>query len=251
MAPTDDRSPLARPQFLVAAGVVVVIVVAGLVLLFSSLSKGDEQSAPPPTAEPSAAPSATTEAPAQDDDESVCGLDEVELEGRITSAPQANWQHDGPMAHPSADEHGPGEVNPAGVRYCFSHTPEGAVFAAASAAAHNADPDTITPWWEWALAEGDQRDALVEKGRFDEHVGGVRLEIGGFRLLTYSGDSATVDVAYTGSVQGEAATGSLILHLVWQDGDWKLDTSGTRPPLDLTAVPNTAGYIEWGAESDG
>ena len=37
-----------------------------------------------------------------------------------------------------------------------------------------------------------------------------------------------------------------VYELVWQDGDWKI-SADTQTPLDSAPIPNTAGYIIWGA----
>lgn len=74
----------------------------------------------------------------------------------------------------------------------------------------------------------------------------TRLNIAGFRLLQYADDRATVDLGIRGSSAGTPVTGSFVYHLVWQDGDWKLDTDATES-FAFAVIPDLAGYVPWAA----
>ena len=161
----ENASPFGRPGFIAAAVTVAVIVVLAVVLAIVNASRGDDGPVTPPT---SAAPTPTgagtgtgTPSATQPDAEaSVCGLDGVELDGRLTSAPAVDeWQYQGTTAFPVSRTYGPGATDPDDFRYCFQHSPEGALFAAASAIAGSDNP---TAWGEYFLSSAvEDRDALL------------------------------------------------------------------------------------------
>ena len=73
----------------------------------------------------------------------------------------------------------------------------------------------------------------------------ARLRIAGFRLLSYDGSSARVDLAVRASADGSDITLSMIYNLVWSDGDWKLSAE-SESPLDVATIPDVAGYVNFG-----
>lgn len=242
-----EQSPWTRPGFIVAAVVVVIIVVVGVVLGVRGMS-GDDDAAPAPTSSRDPAPSPTATASVDGgQDASVCGLDGEKLSGTLSTAPAAEWAYQGSAAYPTSPEFGPAAADPAGFRYCFQHSPEGALFAAAYAVTIGSDPTLAPDWLNYFTAPGPHRDELL---RGASAAGGstgddLRMRVAGFRLLEYSGDAANVDVAVTASVNGQAVTMSAIYPLTWTDGDWKLSTE-TSDPGSVVGIPNLAGYIAWG-----
>ncbi len=110
------------------------LILAAVVLTVLNLNRGDE-AAPPASDQSSsvassAAPSPTASGVAGD--ASVCGLDEEVLSGTVTTAPAATWQYQDVYAYPTSPTFGPGATAPQGYRYCYQHSPDGAVFAAAN-----------------------------------------------------------------------------------------------------------------------
>jgi hypothetical protein len=254
MADEEQTSPFAKPGFVVAAVVVGVIIVAGIVLgvMLGGRSNPDPDPVPPttgpateqvsesPTTEP------TTEPPPDPALASICGLRGIDLEGRITIAPEATWDYQGTTAYPVSSEYGPGETNADGVRYCFQHSPVGALFAAANAVVQSTDPEVIRPWLDYFVAAGPGRDALLaEPGGFGDATG-IRIRLSGFRLLRYDGASASVDIALSGATAGRITYLSMVYDLVWEDGDWKLRVIDPEVPVDVAIIPSSNGYISWG-----
>jgi len=241
---TGKQSPFTRPGFIAATVVVALIVVCAIILIIVNVSQGNPETAPTSTNQPTsgAAPSS----PAASGDESVCGLGGVELSGTVTMAPAATWEYEGTTGYPTSPTYGPGKADPAGFRYCFQHSPTGALFAAANALAAPTNAATSAAWADYFYAPGPYRDSLLAqvKGATNS-AAGARLSIGGFRLLSYDGKSAQVDVAGTGSSNGVSVTFSAVYSLVWVDGDWKLSTE-TPTPFNFASIPNLAGYTTWG-----
>ncbi|WP_146750806.1 hypothetical protein [Actinomyces sp. Z5] len=186
---------------------------------------------------------------------SVCGLTgEVTVQARLAKAPDVDyWDYQGTTAYPVSEQYGPGATADTGYRYCFQHSPEGAVFAAANAVAHgDASDSDIVSWMTYFLAEGHSREELLSQDVDDNSGGtgstqGTRTQVSGFKLLSYDGQNAKVDVAVTGSVNGQVVYLSMVYELVWEDGDWKLVVDDPVAPINVATIPSVAGYIAMAA----
>lgn len=254
-------SPFTRPGFLVAASLVCLLAVLGLVLGLRAATRSDTPPTPPAQALPSTSPGTdtapatettakgdgappTAETPDTKTSSSICGLPGEVLEGKISKAPEANWDYQGTTAYPTSPKYGPAKTDPTGYRYCFQHSPQGALFAAANAAVQGSDPSIAEGWLSYVLADGPYRDQLLADTGSGTTGEGTRLAIVGFRILAYNGETARVDLAISGTSQGQAITLSGVYELVWQDGDWKISTNVAQP-LNMAMIPDTAGYISW------
>jgi hypothetical protein len=240
----NEQSPFSRPSFIIAAVVVAALVVAGVIVGVNVATKddgGDAQPAPSTTTTTSAAPSAEPTADAGG--ASVCGLTGDKLSGTITTAPQATWEYQDVYSYPTSPSAGPGETAQEGYRFCYQHSPEGALFAAANATTMAFIPELRLGWLEYALTDGPYRDELLTSARSDTSEG-VRASIEGFRMLAYDGEKARVDIAFEGTASGKVVTGSVVFELVWSGGDWKLDANLSEPTR-IAQLPDTAGYIPW------
>ncbi len=245
---TDDteQSPFTRPAFVWAAIVVGLVLVLGAVLAVHAMTAGKTTASPPaasgrPTAAPSTPSPSTGAAEA-----SVCGLSGTVTTGTLSKAPAATWAYEGTTAYPTSDTYGPGKTDANGVRYCFQHTPAGAVFAAANALAQGSDPTVSADWVKYALGEGPFRAQLLAEAWTSSSSGGSRMGIAGFRLLSYDGKTAEVDLAVRGAASTGTVTVSGVYMLVWQGGDWKISADVAKP-LDIASIPDLAGYVSWGA----
>lgn len=240
MASDGTSTSWTQPKFLIAAVLVIALIIIGVVL---TLSGRDEPAGGSTT--PTATSSTTAPAPAAAVGESVCGLPGYADSGTLTTAPEAEWLFQGTTAYPTSSEYGPGATSPEGVRYCFQHTPTGALFAAANAIVQGSYVDTSIPWIDYFLSrQTTNRDQLVN----DTPMGSsaeTRMNIGGFRLLAYDGESARIDMAVRAVGGGNTVYASALYDLVWEDGDWKLLPADPSSPLRLAQIPDTSGYISW------
>lgn len=252
MTANDNPSPFKRPGFLIAAAVVVLLIVAAIALGVGNLigTNSEEGPTPSPTAtaaEPTTtAPNETETTQPTDaaESDSICGLDGKVLEGRLDEGPKAEWAYSGVYAYPTSKEYGPGLNDP--VRHCFQHSPEGAVLMVANAIIPQPDETTRQAWLDHVLAPGPYEQEIRESSSSADSAADsdVRLEIRGFRLLEYTGDTAVVDIAVRGSAQGESVFLSGVYSLVWHEGDWKI--SGDKPWQPPSQIPDLAGYTSWG-----
>jgi hypothetical protein len=109
------------------------------------------------------------------------------------------------------------------------------------------NPSTVQAWREYALAPGAVRDQALANPATPEENGAssTRSQVTGVRLLSYDGYTAQVDVGVTVTGNGNTAYMSVVMPLVWLNGDWRVDFPAaalTQPPAQL---PNLAGYIYW------
>lgn len=247
MANNDEtqQSPFARPGFIVGTVLVAALIIAGVFLTILNLNRGSDAAPPVPNSSSSATSSAAPSPTATEGagGASVCGLDGEVLSGTVTTAPDSTWEYQDVYAYPTSPTYGPGATAPQGYRYCYQHSPEGAVFAAANTTIGLfEDVEARRSLLEYALTNGFHRDALLSE--VGASSSDVRASIAGFRVLSYDGSSARVDVAFRGTAQGQAVNGSAVLDLTWWQGDWKIDADNAEP-FRLAQLPDTSGYITW------
>lgn len=253
MSEETPENPLHSRTFqLSAIFVILLIAVAATVAVVNAMRPSPDPS-PQPTAESPATPE-PTDSPTPEESStsegvspSVCGLSGEVLESaRLTAAPEAVWEFQDLLAYPTSDQYGPGDTSADGVRTCFQHSPEGAVFAAANAAIQSGDPSNTREWLDYYIsAEAPRREELVNAENGGDQPEGVRMEIAGFRLLDYSGSSARVDLALRVTGSGTEAYLSMIHELVWEQGDWRLLPINPDDPFRISQLPNAAGHISW------
>lgn len=251
----SEKSRFTRPGFIVGALMVSLIVVLGVVfgVWQASGNEPEPNTAPPSPASSSsvtssAAPTNENSAKAKggsgSDSDSVCGLDGEVLTGKIAEAPAAEWEYQGTVAYPTSEKHGPAKTNDAGVRYCFQHSPEGALFAAANAVAQGSyDPEGAFINHFLSLNTPNRTELLVPSGSSD--TSDTRMSIVGFRLLSYEGATAAVDIAARVTSSGKTIYVSAIYNLAWEDGDWKLLPVDGSDPLPFVPIPDLVGYTSW------
>ena len=244
-----ERSPFSKPGFIVSALVVALVLVLGVGVIIGRRSD-DDSGAADATADPtgSAGVSTTTNAggTSTDGDASICGLEGEVLEpADLDLAPTVDdWEYQGTTAYPVSAVYGPAATDASGYRYCFQHSPEGALFAAANALTQGSDSTNSSTWIEYFLAEGPYRDELLADEGESGTTSDMRLKIVGFKILAYDGEVARVDLAFTGLTSGRTTTFSGVYELVWQNEDWKI-SADVPQPVDVIAIPDTVGYVSW------
>ena len=238
MSEYSDKRP-ARRGFIFGAVIVGILAVIAAVLVVSSLVGGGDAPDASSTPEPSTSPSASVPA----GDASVCGLTTVEDTDTLSTAPVAEWVIVGTMAAPTGEEVGPGLEDSDGIRSCYARTAEGALFASANIWAMGTDSRLGPLITERLVVPGPGRDAALESQGSGSNTGGLAAQIAGFKILSYDGTDATIDLAF------RLNTGNLVSvpqALQWSDGDWKVllnddGQSSFRP----SALQSLGGYIPW------
>lgn len=175
--------------------------------------------------------------------DSVCGLGGVALEGSIADTPDAEWtQHAGAWL-PTNATYGPGLEDFS----CFERSPRGMLFAASAFTGQLTNPaywDGAPEFFagEYAAAHRDEAAELFDTVFLD-----ADSALGGFRFVSYDGQTAQIDMAVT-SFDGETTSRtSVLLDLIWLDGDWHIDATGQELAVTLTPLSDLIGYQHWAA----
>lgn len=255
----DQRSPFTRPGFILAAAVVTAIAVAGVVI---AIVGGNHPAHPAadkslPTVASSVARSTdpATLAPTRPagPSPSVCGLTGTVLSGTVTAPPTTTWRYQGVTAYPTSPTYGPGKTASAGYRYCFQHSPTGAVFAGASAitnafAQASKSASAVNAWIDYFAGAGPYRKQFLAQqgGSGSTPPAGEQVAITGFRLLSYTASTATVAIAVSLAGGGHSGLDSFTYALSWQNGDWKIDAD-TPQAFSSGPLTNLTNYIPWAA----
>lgn len=181
---------------------------------------------------------------------SVCGLRPVKLEGKLDRSPKIEWEYAGTTAFPVSKEFGPAAVNEDGIKHCFARTPEGASLAAAAGLGYTNNQETLTAWYEQGLLPGPVKDELLAKHTQLSNTSGTsRIRISAFRLLSYDGNTAKVEVISTVSKNGSESHVSIVFPMVWVDGDWKAAfPESFLQGQSMAVIKNLYGYVQWSDE---
>ena len=232
---TQPGNPFTSRGFIAAAIVIGVILLAAVIVLVTTLTAPHN-----PVAKPTSSPSGPV---ASGDNKSVCGLPGFETESSLTAAPDTKWELVGTVATPTDPKLGPGMVAGTGLRTCFSHTAEGALFAIVNYFALSSDARTL-PLIPQLIEPGLGFDAAKENAASGA-ISNTRVQVAGFKVNSYKSGEAVIDVAWTvTSSQNQLISLPMVMH--WVDGDWKVSLTD-KGQLPFTAAPlqSLGGYIPW------
>ncbi|WP_299168957.1 hypothetical protein [uncultured Arthrobacter sp.] len=252
MAGTEEETDNAwwtKPTFIISAIAVVLLIGMGIIL-FTFLGNEEGPEAAPPVQPQTSSPTATASESVSG--ESVCGL-EATGGATLTSAPDdVEWEFLGGIAAPRSVEHGPGLVDEqTGVRSCYSHTPEGALLAAANQIAASGDPQLLLATTRQLALEGPGKIETVQliERRIDSGDTSIPpVEIEGFRLLSYEDAEATLELVASGDSGTELLYFTTSLNMEWHQGDWyvRYNDDGSSGPVE-GQISDLDGYILWGS----
>jgi hypothetical protein len=231
-----------------AWGTVLVLFGAALIaMLVISLIRPDPEAAP-------AAASATAVPTAEQAVKSSCpAADPVQVppEILIDTVYQTQWVRDGDMLRPYTESAGPGTKKP--FPACFTRSPEGALYAAASFAS-----GVLT-----ATAAGDEKPFFQARashtGNYDILIADLpdagpaqnrpTVRFSGYRWNGYTPDLASVEIRYTLVTGPRAGTNTAITYtMTWENNDWLLVVPGKTDTV-ASPVDSVRTYIPWGGTS--
>ena len=161
-----------------------------------------------------------------------------------------NYQEQTLWPYPTSDELGPYLTDSDGYRRCYAHSPSGALLAAANIAAMMTSPTLMTDADSVVklFGHGSQYETIKEKLQSEtlknDSDSGVRAELYGFRILESQETTAIVDLGYQASADGRSINLSIVYNLVWDDGDWKLQSEDTVPVTSAT-LSSFVNYTPW------
>lgn len=233
---TTESNPFTKPGFIIAAALVVALIAAAVVIF---LPKGQGNPQPAPAESGSAAtpdPSASAVS-----GKSVCGLP-ASAETALGKAPASKWELVGTMAAPTDPKVGPGKTDDQGIRSCFAHSPQGALYAAVNLWALGSDPSKERAIADQLAAKGLGRDAGMKASQTAAPPTNVKVQIAGFNV-SYTANQAVVELAFKADT---GALASVRTTLLWQDGDWKGVVADSGAPLEEPRqIRDLSGFIPW------
>ncbi|WP_336853920.1 hypothetical protein [Sinomonas albida] len=237
--PPREASPWARPWFIASAAVVVLI--AALGIAYAMIPSGGQSSAAPTTATATATATATGTAGAGQD--SACGLPAGDQRYPSVGLP-TKWELLGRVAVPTDPKGiGPGKVD-GSVRTCYQHSPTGALYAAANLVGLGFMPEGPKLIYKDLMAKSPKRDSLLATPPAETPEDpSLTMQIGGFKLVSYTGDTAKLTMGVKGTkAPSTVFYGSLTYALQWEDGDWKVVPDGTTT---MTQLQDLSDFVPW------
>lgn len=212
------------------------VLAVGALALAGCTGGGDDPS-PSPSAGNSApsdggGTSYATEGPGQEPTNvEECTADDSDQQVPVEAPTADAWPDYHGTGVPVSDAYGP--INRDGeVWSCFSHSPTGALFAAAY----------LRP----AVASSEVREAYVSddpqtsEGDFDQ----PRMQLRGYKITGYDESSVSLELVYEGAAGGESGLVSFPTTLHWEDEQWWLreEDMSSAPPYSVTGL---TGYTPW------
>ncbi len=165
-----------------------------------------------------------------------------------SSPPPARWDLYRTVALPYSEQAGPAKVD-GEIASGFAHTPIGALFASTHAAyRYRLAPDSA--WMqvtEAMIQPGPGRDAWARVRAGYQLSGsppaGSMFQMAGFRFVTYSPETAVIQVVTRGVRGTLQMTTSTV---AWDGGDWKLvlQPDGSESPT-AQRVDSLDGFVPW------
>ncbi|MFD0067385.1 hypothetical protein [Streptomyces sp. NPDC056690] len=240
---TDQPSPLRGRLFIASVLAVVLLFGVYVVVNGNGTNGGRADAQAQQTSSPSVSP------PAHDD---VLGSVCPTLADKNTTVPATapkgvTWNLVQGFALPSSTASGPGRVE-GDVAHCYAHTPVGALIAAVQITCRQMSAKNWEPIVE-RQSVGDGKDYYLNKRRaIEKKEGSVAVaadqhgQIAGFQFITYSADTAVVDLVWRAK-DGSLGAGSATMR--WDQGDWKNEITKT-PAAPGGAIDNLDGYTAWG-----
>ncbi len=268
---TETSSPWENRGYVASAIVIGAVVVCVIVFLAVGRNGGDDRSGAgttPATTVPTDVPTDVpsdepTEPPATPGDptsgpvtpppvnNSTGGCKAKNPDQRIPrSAPAAvSWQFETNMLIPLQAQGGPASTDASGLRYCFAHSPTGAVLAAMVTLGQIRNPDLTKAVLQRRIAPGEGRTKALNENRISPspaHDVGGTPQYTGFKVVDYLPGRAIVALAVQVDFRSVA---SLPITLVWQNGDWKvvLQPDGSfNGEVQPDILGSLDGYVRFG-----
>lgn len=232
-----DRVWWARPGFL-AAGAFLLLVAILAIWIATSRTTSD---ATAPTTTTPGPPSQAGDGSPQTQPSSATTSTGDTPDVRVPDQAPADvaWTLWNGIALPSSPAAGPANVHD-GLAEGYAHTPEGALVAATQI------------MYRVSGAKGRdvvERQVLAGAGR-DRMLADMPTasttpapQLAGFKYTSYTGDRADIELVLK---TADAQLGTLVVAMVWDDGDWRLmPTLQGQGATGYRYIPTMAGYVTW------
>jgi len=244
----------------VLLGLVAVALVIVLIHAATSPKPATPAAASPPGATPGAAPlpggaTAPAGAPAPTNagqEGRPAGCTTSGSDQTIPTSPPTGvtWSLNAGFAVPSSATDGPTLHGPAGIGYCYSHTPLGALLAASNLGRGTGTPQQVQDAvLNLSVVPNEYSAQVAKTPATPDDQSGAGIQFAGFRIISYSPDQASITLATR--VAGRTDTyPQLTVAMQWYAGDWRaVPQAGPALFVAVASAPSLAGFVPWAGVS--
>jgi len=244
----------------VLLGLVAVALVIVLIHAATSPKPATPAAASPPGATPGAGPSAGVAtapggapAPTNAGQEGrPAGCSTTGSDQTIPTSPPSGvtWSLSAGFAVPSSVADGPTLHGPAGIGYCYSHTPLGALLAASNLGRGTGTPQQVQDAvLNLSVVPNEYSAQVAKTPATPDDQSGAGIQFAGFRIISYSPDQASITLATR--VPGRTDTyPQLTVAMQWYAGDWRaVPQAGPALFVTVASAPSLAGFVPWAGVS--
>jgi len=244
----------------VLLGLVAVALVIVLIHAAVSPKAATPAAASPPGATPGAAPlpgvaTASGGAPARvtaGQEGRPAGCSTTGSDQTVPTSPPSGvtWSLNAGFAVPSSVADGPTLHAPAGIAYCYSHTPLGALLAASNLGHGTGTPqDKQDAVLSLSVVPNEYSAQVAKTPATAVDQSGAGVQLAGFRIISYSPDQASIALA--ASVAGRTDSyPQLTVAMQWYAGDWRaVPQPGPTLVVTGSSAASLAGFVPWAGVS--
>lgn len=271
-----DGTGMLQQRGLVAGGIVVVALILCLVAFFvlrgGSATPAATPSETPRTTEPTDQPTDEPSGPPATPDPT-----ESTSTPRVTPPPANNtvggchvakppqaipryyaptavtWQFDGAMLIPLQVAGGPASTRSNGVKYCFAHSPTGAVLAAMVLLGQVQNRSIALDVLKERVVPGVGQVKAIAQAKADMQtpLDTTAVQFVGFKVVAYpkDGSQAIIQIA---SQLGDQGVGALLVTMEWSKGDWRAvlqDDGSFNGTVEPDILSSLNGYVRFSGSS--
>jgi len=246
------------------SAVLLALVAAALVFVLIHAATSSPTPSPPAAASPGASPGVAppggstptsgggTAAPPAGQEGRPAGCSTTGTEQTVPTSPPAGvtWTLNAGFAVPSSPADGPTLHGAAGVAYCYSHTPLGALLAASNLGRGTGTPQEIqNAVLNLSVVPNEYSAQVANTPATADDQSGAGIQFAGFRIISYSPDQASMTLATR--VPGRTDTyPQLTVAMQWYAGDWRaVPQAGPALFVAVASAPSLAGFVPWAGVS--
>ncbi|MFF0265947.1 hypothetical protein [Kribbella sp. NPDC004536] len=214
----------------------------------------DEPSEPPATPDPTATTTPRVTPPPANNTVGGCHVAKPPLAIPRYYAPTAvTWQFEGSMLIPLQVAGGPAATRTNGVKYCFAHSPTGAVLAAMVLLGQVQNRSVALDVLEERVVPGPGQVKAIAQAKLDlaTPADSTSVQFVGFKVVSYpkDGSQAIIQIA---SQLGDQGVGALMVTMQWYKGDWRAvlqDDGSFNGTVEPDILSSLNGYVRFSGSS--
>lgn len=214
----------------------------------------DEPSEPPATPDPTATTTPRVTPPPANNTVGGCHVAKPSQAIPRYYAPTAvTWQFEGSMLIPLQVAGGPAATRPNGIKYCFAHSPTGAVLAAMVLLGQIQNRSIALDVLRERVVPGPGQVKAIAQAKLEMETppDNTSVQFVGFKVVSYpkDGSQAIIQIA---SQLGDQGVGALLVTMQWFKGDWRAvlqDDGSFNGTVEPDILSSLNGYVRFSGSS--